>query len=230
MKRILVGVCSTRNHKKFWDSFFNLMNELKESYDVSAQIIKDINLPDAQNQLAENFIMARYDYLLLLDDDHWGHTKEMVDTLVNANTYMATIKSYSRHYPYSCALMKKFNKGYAGIENGEGYQECDLTGFPMTLMKKDLFDKLDKPYFRPTKGDTRSWATDKNFCEKIIEKGIKPMGCFQHCLPHDDITEENVYERRYDERSQHNNVALYTLFNHNQRSLKCTDLQPVQRQ
>ncbi len=220
MKSIFIGVCQTRQDERFQSSYRRFTDDLVEDYSICMTKVIDTFLPDAQNQIAERFLASEYDYLLLLDDDHWGHTREMLETLIKADSDMATIKTYSRHYPYSCALMKKTNTGYAGIENGKGYQECDMTGFPMTLIKRKLFLKLEKPYFRGRYDGGRDWATDKEFCERIRDLGIKPMGCFQHCLPHADITEENVQERRYLERWQNNNIASYMLF-HQRRREEC---------
>jgi hypothetical protein len=159
------------------------------------------SLPDAQNQIARSFVQSDYDYLLLMDDDHWGHTPEMLDCLVNANAYMATIKSYSRHYPYFSCLMNRRpgDDLFVGIEVGEGYIPCDMTGFPMTLLRRDLFEKLEYPYFEAEHEGGRSWVTDTVFCRKLNNLGIKPIGCFQHCLPHADITEENVIQKRREE-------------------------------
>lgn len=220
MKSIYIGVCSTREDPKFKESYRNFTDSIYTHYSICLMTLKNQFLPDAQNSIAKSFLQNDYDYLLLLDDDHWGHTREMLETLIKADAYMATIKSYSRHYPYSCTLMKKIEKGYAGIENCEGYMDCDLTGFPMTLIKKETFDFLEYPYFRPTEGDSRTWATDKDFCERLNEKGIKPVGCFQHCLPHADITEENVFTRRHTERFYNNNIAQYNLFNRRQTLIK----------
>lgn len=220
MISVYVGVCTTRSHDKFQSSFNRFTDELAEKHSVCITKIKDTFLPEAQNKLAKMFLSSGYDYLLLLDDDHWGHTLDMFNCLLGANSLMATIKSYSRHYPYSCALMKKVNGTYAGIENGRGYQPCDLTGFPMTLLRRQVFSLLGEPFFRPTKGDSRAWATDRDFCERLVEKGIHPVGCFQHCLPHDDITEDNVFKRRYSERNKGNNIASYNLKNHQIRQMQ----------
>ena len=219
-KSLLVGICATRKgvkYARFRDSMAKLTDSLTDDYCIGIFTMSDTFLPDAQNTIAEKFIEERHDLLLLLDDDHWGHTKEMFECLVRASAPMATIKTYSRHYPYSCALMRKDKKTYYGIENGKGYMDCDMTGFPMTLIKREVFERLDRPYFRPTKGDARPWTTDKDFCQRLIQVGITPVGCFQHCLPHDDITQENVMERRYRERNKNNNIALYNLFNNNQK-------------
>lgn len=175
-------------------------------------VIKDTFLPDAQNKIAKDFIQTGYDYLLLLDDDQWGHTIEMLDCLINANTNVATIKTYSRHYPYMCALLNYVNdNAVVPIENGEGYVECDLTGFPMTLIHKDTFNKLEQPYFRSYIDGGRDWNTDVDFFKRLNEVNIKPIGCFQYCLNHDKITQDNVFKYREEERLEHNNSAWFNI-------------------
>ena len=212
-KSIFIGVCSIRDDARFKESFSKFTNDISNYYCIGTMKVKNKFLPDAQNILARYCIDAHWDYLLLLDDDHWGHTKEMLDCLIEADAYMATIKSYSRHYPYVCTLMNKMGNSYKSIENGCGYQECDMTGFPMTLIKRELFLKLEEPYFRGRNDGGRDWATDREFCERISEVGVKPVGCFQHCLPHDTLTEDNVHQRRYEERLQGNNLSSYRLLN-----------------
>lgn len=208
MKSIYIGVCKTRNDEKFKESFRNFTDSICNDYSICINIVRDTYLPDAQNYLAMECINNGYDYLLLLDDDQWGHTKQMLECLVEANTFVATMKTYSRHYPYSCALLKKLDKNLVlPIEKGEGYVECDLTGFPMTLIRKDVFELLDKPYFRPFEAEGRSWNSDIDFFERLSDIGIKPIGCFQHTLNHDKITQDNVRSYRRSERFQNNNKA-----------------------
>ena len=226
---ILIGVCSTRDDKDFKESYCKFTNEICEDYCISTMRFKNKILADAQNILAKFCVENYYPYILLLDDDHSGHTKEMLECLINANAYMATIKAYSRHYPYVCTLMKKSHNTYIGIENGQGYQECDLTGFPMTLIKRELFLKLEEPYFRSRNDGGRDWATDREFCERIATKGVRPVGCFQHCLPHQGIDESNVKQKRYQEILKNNNAVTYKLFKDRQknstRGVICTERQ-----
>jgi hypothetical protein len=162
--------------------------------------------------IVNDFLQGEYDYLLLMDDDQWGHTEEMLETLINANTYVATIKTYSRHYPYGCALLKRIpNNLCLPIETGDGYVKCDITGFPMTLISRETFNFLEKPYFRPYESCGRTWNSDVDFFIRLAEKGIRPIGCFQHTLNHDKVTEENVRQLRYDERFTGNNIANWRL-------------------
>lgn len=215
MKSIYIGVCKTREDERFKKSFRDLTDALCSHYSICINVQRDRFLPDAQNSLARACIDNMYDYLILLDDDQWGHTKEMVDCLVGANALVATMKTYSRHYPYSCALMAGMNDNglYVGIENGNGYQEVDMCGFPMTLIKRQLFEMLDYPYFTAVEALGRNWHTDLPFYQRLSKMGIKPVGCFQHCLNHDKVTQENVMQLRHAEiRDRNKKVLLDELY------------------
>lgn len=206
MTSIYIGVCKTRDDERFRESFRNFTDTICRYYSVCMMTVKDTFLPDAQNKIVKDFLQGNHQYLLLLDDDQWGHTKEMLDCLIAAKSYVVTMKTYSRHYPYACALANRLENGFlVPLENGEGYQECDLTGFPMTLIRRDTFDKLKEPYFRAVEDGGRSWNTDVDFFQRLAEVGIRPVGCFQYCLNHDKITEENVKEYRHKETTDNNN-------------------------
>lgn len=212
MKSIYIGVCKTRDDARFKESLRNLTDSICNKYSICLGTRHNEFLPDAQNSITRDFLQMDYDYLLLLDDDQWGHTPEMLECLINANTFVATIKTYVREYPYSCALFRKItNNMVIPIESGEGYVECDLTGFPMTLIRKDTFDFLEPPYFRPYDAIGRKWNSDVDFFQRLSEKGIKPIGCFQHILNHDKVTAENVLQLRYDDRRTGNNLARWRL-------------------
>lgn len=199
-KKILIGVPSQRQDSRFLASLNNLIGQMDGKYQVSLLVEKWQRLSEAQNHIVDYLLSRDFDYLLFLDDDHWGHKVEMVDCLIGANAYMATIKTYVRHFPYPIAFFTiGSNREYTSKfipQQGYGYKEVDMTGFPMTLIKPQLFNKIDKPYFRGREYGGRDWNTDIDFCERINMVGIKPVACYQFCLPHDDITEENVTEMR----------------------------------
>lgn len=215
-KSVLISACITRKGKeleRFRKSLSSMNFDLQDEYALATFHQVDQDLPDAQNKIADFFLDGRYDYLLLVDDDQWGFTPEMFQCLMKADALVATMKTYSRHYPYACTLMRKINENvYVGIENGKGYQEVDMCGFPMTLIKRELFSHLEPPYFTPVEINGRDWHTDVPFFERLAEKGIKPIGCFQHCLNHAHVTEDNVWElRRKESNSAKNRIMLEAL-------------------
>lgn len=215
MANILICVPSTREYEPFLESFQKFVKDVQSKHTIIVFWAKDRRLVDIQNEAVEKLLAGNFDYLLFLDDDHSGHSIAMLDTLIEANAYMATIKSYIRHYPYMCALLKRLKNGlYVGIEDGSGYMPVDATGFPMTLIRKDLFTKLEKPYFRECVEGNRSWATDGEFCSRLDTLGIKPIGCFQHCLPHGDITNENILSKRLEDGISTDNQMLNFIYDH----------------
>ncbi len=196
MRKILIGIPTIQDFEPFWLSLSDFLVNAKEFYEINTCIISNKRLGEAQNTIVDRFLKSDYEYLLFLDDDHWGHTVKMLDCLIKANTFVTTMKTFSRHYPYACTLIKQSENGLIPIEHSEGYLEVDLTGFPMTLIRRDTFNHLDKPYFREESFNGRDWHTDVNFFNRLNDKAIKPIGCYQHCLNHVGITEENVNRLR----------------------------------
>ena len=222
MKKILVGIPTIRDFAPFWKSLGDFYANAVEFYNMDMMVVSGKRLGMAQNNIADLFMQGKWDYLLFLDDDQWGHTIQMLDCLVNADSMVAVIKTYSRHYPHLCTLLNYTNeKGMvASIENGEGYMPCDVAGFPMTLIKREVFNLLDKPYFREIDSCGRDWNTDVDFCERLAKLGIKPTGCFQYCLNHDIVTQDNVKELRYKGCRDQRKMAMFKAFNIQQEILR----------
>lgn len=193
MKSIMIGIPSVRERSDFRLSMKKFLPELSKKYHIEVIEVKNRTIPDARQMIADFFICKDFDYLLFLDDDHSNHTVDMVDALVNADTYVCAIKCYSRYFPHSPCLMD-----YSGINmtdakyspkfNKSGYDLCDVVGFGMTLIRKDTFNKLSRPFFV---GENNQ-KEDNYFCDKLQEIGIKPVGCFNYTLTHDGIDETNI--------------------------------------
>lgn len=226
MANILICVPSTREYKPFLESYSKFLEEVKKKHTIIEFFVKNKKLVDVQNESVQKLLSGNFDYLLFLDDDHSGHTSDMLECLIGANTYMATIKTYIRHYPYMSALMRMNENGiWVGIENGQGYEDIDGCGFPMTLIRKDLFYRLEKPYFREFQDGTRNWSTDGEFCDRLRSIGIKPKGCFQYCLAHGDITEDNVRDMRLKNSVSTQNRMMELVYNKLQGDLLCWEKQ-----
>ena len=200
MHKILIGIPSIREDDKFYASVDSLIKQMKGKYDVSIIWEKWQFLPVAQNRISRYFLDNDFDYLMFLDDDHAGHTVEMVDSMITCNTYVVTMKTYIRHFPYPCGLMvwhPDVPKLFVGVERDSGTQEIDMCGFPMTLIRRDLFKVMgEQPYFQSRLSGDRMWTTDELFCERLRKLGIRPMGIFDYCLDHLDITKDNVFDMR----------------------------------
>lgn len=199
--RILVGIATVTPDKRFLESLFSFARETKNIAHLDDMWVWNKQLVDAQNDLAEATINGNYDYLLTIEDDHWGFTSSMLDSCLAANTHVCGISYRSRHLPFMKLPMKySGGKGEAGnplydsINEQSGFHEADLISFGFTLIRSDVFRILDRPFFRL---NTERFvgvgprATDIDFSTRLLEKGIRPVGCFDYVLNHREITEEN---------------------------------------
>ena len=204
--KLLVGVAIHEPDPRFIESLSSLLLELEkkpEHYRIDLHKVEGKSLVDAQNEIADYFLNGDFDYLLLVEDDNWGHNLPMLRSLLRLNQPVASINYLSRWFPYYSCLMRYISKDrdpserFGEYNTKSGSHEVDLAGFGMMLIKKEVFKKLDVPYFRINEyGGPGCYATDQSFSEDLLKVGIKPVGCFDYCLGHRDVTPENVMELR----------------------------------
>lgn len=219
--KILVGIATTNNSKivdgkivksgpdkRFIESLPSFFNECgKRFQDISFEFmwVWNKSLVEAQNEFAERVLERGHDYLLTLEDDHWGMTADMLDSCLKANTHVCGIPYRSRHFPFEVVPMKfaMFDavgrKKFSGMNdpNLKGYHKADLVGFGFTLIKSECFRILDRPFFRLNEERFKGagpLATDIDFADRLISKGIYPVGCFDHRLNHRDLSEDKYKE------------------------------------
>lgn len=208
--RILLGLASVTPDQRCLQSIGGFADGVARNLphikiDYSNGWVWNKELVDAQNIFAEKVLEGNYDYLLTIEDDHWGFSWQMLDTCLKANTHVAGIPYRSRHFPFEVVPMKlakvdeKGKHLFSGMndENYNSYLEADLIGFGFTLIRSDVFRILDRPYFRlntDTYPGVGPRATDIDFCMRLKDKEILPIGCFQHRLNHRDLEESKYKE------------------------------------
>ena len=205
MAKIMIGIPSIRNDQNFMSSMSEFIPALSKIHNLCVIEVREKKIDEARNLIVDMFMSKDYDYLLFLDDDHSGHKVEMISALLKPleenKEYVCAIKCYSRIFPHVPTLMD-----YSGVEdnlerlgldgkrgkyitkeNKDGYAYCNLVGFGMTLIRKEVFNILNKPYFI---GENNQ-REDNYFCDRLQHYGIQPVGCFDYTLPHNGIDESN---------------------------------------
>lgn len=188
MAKVFIGIPSVRDYQPFINSMAKFIPLVQKEHEVKIAQIKAQMVDKARNTIVDKFLESGMDYLLFLDDDHEGHTIEMFNALLNSNVLFSSIKSHTRFFPYSINLLDYSGHSeekikYKMKEETEGVHECDLIGFGMALIKKELFNIISPPYF--VAKDNRK--EDNYFCDLLLSKGIKPVGIFDYCLSHQGI-------------------------------------------
>jgi hypothetical protein len=187
-RKILIGVPSVRGGDKFLSSIYSFINSLQGFYEVSLLIEKCPGMAKAQNRIAQYCLDNAFDYLLLCEDDVYGHTKEMLDALIKAEAPVASMQAYQRNFPYPNLLMV----GDQGVEKDGGYGEITLTGFHMCLIRREVLEQLGEPYFIEEPSECVSWDTSVNFFRRLSEAKIKVLGCWDFCVDNAGVTKQNV--------------------------------------
>ena len=210
MAKIFIAIPEYKPWKEFEESMSLFLPEVNKQHDMEVYRTRGKSLVDAQNLIANKFLASDKDYLLFLEEDHWGHTIEMLNALVESDTFICAIQYYSRHPGrISCLLrytgLKDYKHRYKEIPEAKGFEQCNLVPFGMTLIKRQLFDKIDEPYFRVNDyyecdaekdKPINSRATDQDFSNRVQAVGIIPIGCFNFNLTHRGIHRGNFMDYR----------------------------------
>lgn len=207
--RILFGVATICPDRRFLSGLASFADGVARNMpcvevDYESGWIWNHTIEEAQNRLADITLDGKYDYLLIMEDDHWAFKWEMLQTCLDANTHVAGISYRSRHFPFDVVPMiymstlpdgTRMFKGMNDASKYTGYHPCDLLGFGFTLIKSETFRIIDRPFFTENSKKYPGVgirATDILFAESLQSKGIQPIGCFQHRLNHREI-EESTY-------------------------------------
>lgn len=199
MKSILLCIATVKPCRRFLESLPVFLRDTAGDYSIDTKWVWDKKLVDAQNEFAEYFMSGSWDYMLTIEDDHWDFSKEMLDACIKGDSDVVAISYRSRHFPFEVIPMKlneitsNNSRRFTGMKEKDGYHEADLCGFGFTLIKRHVFEKLDRPYFCLNTDKyigVGTHATDIDFCARVQEAGMKVIGCFDHRLNHREITEE----------------------------------------
>jgi hypothetical protein len=190
---IFVATPAYKPTDEFAVSVFSFLSEASKTYEITYHSVWGKELVVAQNIIADRFLQSHSEWLLMLEDDHSGHTVAMLDDLMQSGHRFVGIKYHARWYPFTLTSLN--DKYEMHVFSKSEYEDVALIGFGMTLIHRSVFDALDKPYFRLNAKPEDTYATDKNFCERLIEKGVVPVVCNTHCLKHRGIDDTNVVEK-----------------------------------
>ena len=170
--KLLIGVPYHNADSRFDQSLLSFLKELEgntQHYKVELIQVSNKTLVDAQNYIAEYFLTHDFDYLLIFECDNWGFNLIMFKALLALNALVASMNYFSRWFPYYSCLMRIANPDipsskYCGYNDTKGSHPVDMSGFGMMLIKREVFNKLNKPYFRVNEyGGPGCYATDQSF-------------------------------------------------------------------
>lgn len=203
--RILVGIATVSPDRRFLESLPIFAQQVAEDglAHLTFHWVWNKPLVEAQNEFADRVLEGGYTHLLTIEDDHWGFTSAMLKACLATRAEVSAISYRSRHFPFPMLperYMKTDAKGvrrFTTVRNPGEQTDADLCGFGFTLIQRTVLETLDRPTFRLNNQYYKGvgpHATDIDFCYRVQAKGMRIVGCFNHILPHRDITEDGYQD------------------------------------
>jgi GT2 family glycosyltransferase len=176
-------------------------------YQVAFAMAKKANADIARNSAAE-ITTDEVDYIFYLDDDILVPDNALEKLLSHGKDIVSGLY-FRNNYPFLPMLYKKQSDRYEAVIDYEKNKliEVDACGTGCTLIKAEVFKKLDKPYFKNNEADG-GFSEDLYFCKKAKEAGFTihcdtSINCAHMSSgPIDNRTWDNVKERVKKEREK----------------------------
>ena len=147
----------------------------------------------AREQAAEAFLSGEYDALLFIDSD-MVVPADLLTKLVEADKDIVSALAFRRTPPYEPCIFKKCD-----LENTEfwfdypkGLIEIQGVGMACTLIKREVFETVPKPWFFPHE----NIGEDLAFCIRAKQVGFKIFCNTELICGHVSI--ETIGEDHYD--------------------------------
>lgn len=165
-------------HANFVDDLMHALSTSQDVYFWEFFIASGLPQPDAENDIVERALAWEPDYMIILDDD--------MALPINIFHDMFEMMEFTKapavvaHYPVAV------NQDALHIRHGV----FESAGMGICLLKPEVFDKLERPYFRTD--TTYVWQTDHlqpypaqpdkdyhglfdvDFWQRLIKAGVQP--------------------------------------------------------
>ena len=189
-KRILIGITTAETvaHETM-QSIYDLI--VPEDYQTTLKIIHAYNVADGRNNLVKIMQEGGYDYIFFVDNDVILPKNALVDllsigqqfcvgtyprkeigTLTKPNPWTTLYNHNERNRTIYCPTFLAFDK-----LPKDQVINVDCCGFGCTLIRKDLFDEIEQPWFFFAHEECKEqWGEycigeDMWFCRKVIKAG-----------------------------------------------------------
>lgn len=212
--KILVCVPMNRPVEfRVFESFIKMAN-LRGKHDYFFALTQNSLVYDARESLVNTFLQSEADAMMFIDSDMTFDPRS-IEYLAEHNQPFVTAKAFKRVSPYQPCFYNKIELQPDGqvylespVEYGAGLLKIDGAGMACVLIRREVFEKIEPPYFFPTVG----LGEDLSFCMKLKEAGI-PMYVdttlqFGH-LAQVEILEEHMKQKYYEHLQSKTEKTIY---------------------
>ena len=173
--KIMVGVPMNRPVEfRTFESFVRLAN-LRGVHEYAFAFTQNSLVYDARETIVDQFLKSECDALMFIDSDMVFHPQSVEFLSVHDKPFVCA-KAFKRVEPYQPCFYNKIEINDDGniylespVEYPNGLMRIDGAGLACALIRREVFEKIEKPYFFPT----RNLGEDLSFCMKLKKAGIE---------------------------------------------------------
>jgi len=204
---VVLCVPVTKAHAKHTPHLMEWYAANKEKHDMHLHWELGKPLHKVQSSAVEVAKEVGADHILFTEHDQWGYPVDGLDVLMDQDKDVVGLMTYMRAYPYLPMCMKKKDKDISFITQErnlisfyptEVMEKTDLITWAFTLVKTDVFRRMEKEGRNPWMWDTV--PTDSHFCQHCEEMGIDRWINACYVVNHGDLPKEHVvfFRRMFD--------------------------------
>jgi len=174
--KVLVGV-PTEEYARRAD-FYDYLHHLNRSVDTLIFIPHDRSPAHGRNLIVEEARRNNCTHVCFIDDD-MAFKPDVLDKLLRHDVDVVSGLYFQRTYPHQPLVFDSFDEDgnaffiYLDDNKPEGLINIVAAGLGFCLIKLDVFDRLQKPYFRLGELDPEQWSDDIGFFYRLYRLGIK---------------------------------------------------------
>lgn len=194
-KKVMVNILNEGEVSAGWESsIYEWMGKKTDKYEFNLFFPVSRPIPSNRNGIVRDFLKGDWDYLVMLDDDNPCH-KNIFDLLdldlpVVAGVYPG--KDNKRGIIFFATLYDEKAKVFRQmpLDRREGLQKVDGIGTGLTVIRRDVLEKMRKAGIRAPFADTYdkdgvlAYSDDFSFCLKCRKLGIDIYAHFDYIGSH----------------------------------------------
>lgn len=170
--KITIGILTASSflHIEFVKSLMRL--QYPGNAEIRFETMEGYQIPFARNQVVENALKNKSDYIFFLDVDMVFPPNVLIK-LLSYKKQIVNALAFRRQYPHFPAVFKwnQENNCYETIhyKQNSGLIECDATGMACILIETSVFKQLERPWYYYK---DNLFSSDLTLCSHIKEKNI----------------------------------------------------------
>ena len=134
-------------------------------------------------------------HILFVEDDQWDFPHHGLDILLEHDKDVVGLLTYKKEFPFMSMCARRKVEGDSLLEQnllapyiGDGVDTVDLISFGFTLIKTDVFDRIDDPFALPY----ADHPADSYFSQYCDDAGIQKWIDFDHVVAHGNVAPREV--------------------------------------